>query len=344
MKKFYLFLGCAFFTLTLVAQPTLQYPQNAPQVGDVTDINFVATTGLSTGATGPDANWDFSELITLYGGQITAIDPAQAPAGNEFPSANVALNMGDTIFTYVLTNTDGYYYLGSQSTTGTFPSLLIYSDSRTFLKFPFTYEDTYFDTYKGVVTTSMADVRVTAESEMLADAYGTLIIPSGTYTNVLRILTVDTEIDSVFVGGFYVKHFNIVRSQYSWFAANSKSPLFSIEILNNTYYGVTDTVAYYSSVVTGISDQPDEIVSRLRVSPNPADDHIMVEFDISPSIGATISIVNQVGQVVINRTAVEHTNGAASERINIGNLPSGIYFAHISCDCGKHLTEKFVIR
>ena len=319
MKKFYLLLLCACFTLTLIAQPTLQYPQNAPQIGDVTEINFVATNGLSTGATGPDVNWDYSELSTLYGGQITAIDPAQAPAGNEFPSANVALNMGDTIFTYVLTNTEGYYYLGSQSTTGTFPSLLIYSDSRTFLKFPFTYQNTYFDTYKGVVTTSMADVIVTAESEMEADAYGTLILPNGTYTNVLRTLTVDTEIDSVFVGGFYVKDFNIVRSQYSWFAANSKSPLFSIEILENTYYGVTDTVAYYSSVVTAISDHPDEIVSRLRVFPNPAISHLNIHLDQFYR-NANLLISDIYGR------AVEEVEVSSDKiQINTSSYASGLY-------------------
>lgn len=344
MKKIYLLFSCVLCSAVLIGQPTLQYPQNAPQIGDLADIYFVSTTGLSTGDTGPNAVWDYSLLTTLFGGQITVIDPAQAPAGNEFPTASAAMNMGDTIFTYILANADGIHYLGSQFTTGTFPSLLIYSDSRTFLKFPFTYDDTYFDTYKGITTTSVAEIRVSAASEMFADAYGTLTTPAGTFSNVLRTITVDAEIDSVFVGGVFMKAFEVLRSQYSWFAENSKSPLLSIEILDNTYYGSVDTVAYYSSGGTGISNLSDKPLSQLSVFPNPADDHVMVEFNLSANMEANISIVSQVGQVVISHTASQQTNGMLSERIDISTLPSGIYFANVMCSCGKQLTAKFVIR
>ncbi|RLD79403.1 MAG: hypothetical protein DRJ15_09505 [Bacteroidetes bacterium] len=47
--------------------------------------------------------------------------------------------------------------------------------------------------------------------------------------------------------------------------------------------------------------------------------------------------------MISKKTANDHT-GYVSERIDVSTLPSGIYFAHISCDCGKQLTEKFVIR
>jgi len=344
MKKFYLLLCCIFCAVALLAQPTLQYPQNTPIVGDVAQIQFVATNGLSTGQVGANVSWDYSGLTLLDGGQITAINPSEAPAGAQFPASNVALSMGDTIFTFALTNADGYHYMGSQSITGTFPSVLVYSDYRTFIKFPFTYEDTYFDTYKGVSTTSVADIHVSALTEIFADSWGTLILPTGTYTNVLRTITVDVEVDSVFVMGSYVKSFAVGRTQYSWFAENSTGPLMSIEILSNQYYGYTDTVAYYMLTSSGIGNDTHLQASGLQVFPNPADDHVMVEFDITPNVAATISIVNQVGQFVISRNVTNTLYGSVSERIDISALPPGIYFANVNCNCGKQLTNKFVIR
>jgi len=344
MKKFLLLLFFISGTALLMGQPTLQYPQNTPNIGDVTQIQFVATTGLDLATAGPDVNWDFSELSPLYGGEIVAIDPSTTPAGEDFPAADVALSMGDTIFTFVQTQSDGYFYLGSQSTTGTFPSLLIYSDSRTFLRFPFTYNDTHFDSYKGVVTTMAATVHNSALTEMYADSYGTLILPNGTYTNVLRIMTIDAELDSVFVGGVFVKSFPLVRTQYSWFAADSKGPLMSIEIMDNAGLGTVDTVAYYTTSGSNIGDLSANAVSSLNVFPNPADDHINVVFDLSGNWPVAISIVNQVGQVVQKRNAAGIGQAAVNERFDVADMPSGIYFVNVNCECGKQLTDKFVIR
>ncbi len=345
MKKFYFLASFVLFTAMLMAQPTLQYPQNTPIIGDVVDFQFVSNTGLNTGASGANVSWDFSGLTSTFGGQINAVDPSQAPAGAQFPTSNVAMSIGDTLFTFALTNADGYHYLGTQSTTGTFPSVLVYSDPRIFIKFPFTYDDTYFDTYKGVATTAVANVHIEALTEIFADAWGTLILPTGTYTNVLRTITVDAEMDSVFVAGNFVKSFDMVRTQYSWFAENSIGPLMSIEIMHNSGgSGSTDTVAYYTTSGTGIDEPMQDPISSLSIFPNPADDHVMIAFETSQDAGVTLSIVNQLGQVVINKTVAENMQGRVSERLDINTLPAGIYFASISCTCGKQLTAKFVIR
>jgi len=114
MKKLYIIALCIFVTGSILAQPTLTYLENAPQIGDVSNIQSVSANGLSHEPVGPDVSWDFSQLNNLTTGQITGIDSSTAPAGNEFPTANIAFNMNDTIFTYCLVNETGLYYLGSQ--------------------------------------------------------------------------------------------------------------------------------------------------------------------------------------------------------------------------------------
>jgi hypothetical protein len=108
MRKLYLLVCSIFCTAVIIAQPTLQYPQNAPTLGDVSEIQFVSTAGLTHEPVGPDVTWDFSSLEVIFGGEITAIDPVLAPAGDQFPASNVTMRMENSIFTFALTNTDGY--------------------------------------------------------------------------------------------------------------------------------------------------------------------------------------------------------------------------------------------
>jgi hypothetical protein len=186
---------------------------------------------------------------------------------------------------------------------------------------------------------------VTAQSEMLADAYGTLILPTGTYNNTLRVMTIDEELDSVFIGGIYVgKSYEITRVQYSWYQADSKNPLMSIELLTNPLSASVDTVAYYMTSGSNIQDYSYEPVSMLTVYPNPAEDHLMVEYELSGNYITTISIVNQVGQLMHDRTINNEGIRSVSEKIDVSNMPSGMYFVNVSCSCGEQITKKFVIR
>jgi hypothetical protein len=342
MKKLYIVVLCIFVAGSVLAQPTLTYLENAPQIGDVSNLQSVSSNGLSHEPVGPDVSWDFSQLNNLTAGQATAIDPSNAPAGNEFPTANIALNLNDSIFTYCLVDETGYYYLGSQMLIAQNSSLKIYTDSRKFMEYPFTYNDTYTDTYKGIVTVEMAnvEVRISAISVVTADSYGTLILPTGTFHDVLRTTTVDEEIDSIYYEGAFLSVMLVSRIQYLWHAPSSSTPLFSMEVSNST--GSMDTCCFYSITEAGIHAVENFSVSELNVYPIPASDHLFIEFQSSGNKAVTISIVNQVGQLVISREIPEQKPGLISEKINISALPAGIYFANVSCKSGNQITEKFV--
>ena len=338
MKKFHLFACCFLFALAIIAQPGLQYPQNAPEVGDEMEIQFVSPLGISHLPIGPDVSWDFSQLNNMGNpGTVTAI----TPAGDEFPTANVVLSIGDSIFTYVMHDENAAYYLGIQMITGDYEALLIYSDTRKYLEYPFTYNDVFSDTYKGVSVVSVVEVRQSASSTVTADSYGTLTLPTGTFTDVLRITTVDNTIDSIFVGGFLTSVSSGTRTQYAWYGPLSSGPLFSMEIINES--GEIDTACYYTTAEAGIRTYGNNPVTGMKIFPNPAEDYLFVEFETSDNRPITISIVNQVGQVMISKVLTVNV-GSITEKIDIRDLPSGIYFANISCNCIGQLTDKFIIR
>lgn len=327
---------------SLLAQPSIQYPQNAPKIGDITEIQFVSPTGLSFNSAGPNVTWDFSQLTELSGASISAIDPADAPAGNLFPQANIALKLNDSTYSYCLIDETGFFYLGAQLSFSGYPITMIYSDHRRYIRYPFDYLDTENDLYKGVSSMPPTEIRVTGDSEVIADAYGSLILPYGTYHDVLRLTTIDVEIDSIFAQNIFISEISVTRAQFHWYGQNSASPLFSIEIIEGA--GPTDTVAYYATTGAGIADVTKGPISQLNIYPNPAEDHVMISFESSRNEVSTISIVNQLGQLMLSSKTPKNNIGTINESFDISSLPSGLYFVNISCSCGKQLTEKFVVR
>lgn len=343
MKNLFFLVICLSISAVLFAQPSLQYPENAPAIGDVTQIQFVSPTGLSTDPVGENVTWDFSQLTNLHGATIEAIDPADAPYGSLYPQANIALKMNDSTYSYCLIDETGFFYLGAQMMQSGNPIIMVYSDSRRYLRYPFDYLDTENDPYKGVSNAPPMEIRVLGDSEIGADSYGTVILPYGTYHDVIRLTTLDVEIDSIFVMTQFIDVVEVTRMQFHWYWQYSTSPLFSIEILS-AGSGPADTVAYYATTGAFINDQIHGSISQLNIFPNPADDHVVINFNTSKNNSATISIVNQIGQLIISKDLPASSQGNFSENIDISTLPSGIYFANVKCSCGKQLTDKFVIR
>jgi hypothetical protein len=342
MKKINSLIVFAILAMALQSQPILDYPQNAPEAGTVAELQFVETAGLTYEPDGPGVSWDFSQLVNTRTAQVTAIDPSLAPAGNQFPDANLALNMNDTVYTYTLIDENGFYYLGTQLAAGMYPYVMVYSDSRQFLAYPFTYNDSFFDTYKGVSIVLVAEVRMSAASNVLSDAYGTLTLPTGTYTDVLRIRIEDEEIDSIFVKGVLTSVETTFRTQYLWYAPQSKTPLLSYETVEVA--GMTDTVCFYTTTGAGMNEDMQSGLYGLNIYPNPAGDFLMVESGTSGPSKVLISLVNQLGQTMLSKECDQRRAGLFTERIDIGSFPAGIYFVRASNAAGEALTQKFMVR
>lgn len=340
MKKLYIIALCIFVAGSVLAQPTLQYPANVPAIGDVSYLQFVSPTGLSAGSSGPNVSWDFSVLENTSNSQVIVVDPATTPAGGDYPGANIAFNMDNVVYSYLIFDNTGMYYMGAKADTGTYPYQLIYSDHRQLLQYPFAFATSFSDSYKGISTASVAEVKVDGYSIVVADAYGTLTLPTGTYNDVLRINIFDTETDSIFVGGEFLMLNEVIREQFLWYAPNSKHPLFNLEFV--TTNGVETVCCFYSTAGSGINSNMNEAVSDLNVFPNPAANQIFIDFKLSQNKVAIVSVVNHVGQVIITREISRQTPGMVSEKININALPAGIYFLNVSCKSGNQITEKFV--
>jgi hypothetical protein len=120
------------------------------------------------------------------------------------------------------------------------------------------------------------------------------------------------------------------------YALESNNPILSYYYYN---YDGSDFVLdgkdiYYYSDITGIN----EIIDNYNVSiyPNPANDYLMINTTTNENLN--IEIYTITGQSV---KSTECTNNASEMRVDISQLPAGMYFIRIAND-QNNITKKFV--
>jgi len=75
----------------------------------------------------------------------------------------------------------------------------------------------------------------------------------------------------------------------------------------------------------------------LLIYPNPADDYITIELDSYDYEDARITIINQLGQIVVSHT----TSTFSTTNINVGNYPTGLYQVSVATE--KDIVNKSLL-
>ena len=174
--------------MATMAQPVIQYANLNP-VGSSYAVHVVTDPGASDPNTdGAGVTWDFSSATLLMNaGSVTFVDPASTPYGASYPTSDLAQEIalpGGTTYTYFDLSTTQLDML-AQGVGGSEPR--IYTDPKTPLVFPFAYPDWFIDYYSENGT----DYSV-SRAYM---GYGTVILPMGTYTNVVKMASTSGSID-----------------------------------------------------------------------------------------------------------------------------------------------------
>ncbi|MCC7233207.1 MAG: T9SS type A sorting domain-containing protein [Bacteroidia bacterium] len=302
MKKTVL-LAIPLVSLHTYAQPVIQDASNIATPGFSAPV-FIATVAPSIVLTGPGANqtWDFTtpDFVYTSGGNLDVIVPSTAPMGGSFPAANYAYTFAST-----------YSFFNVSASKMEVQALTIVAagtgndytpNPRTQLIFPFNFNDSAVDTYQKVGG-SQGTVTITY------DAYGTLITPSGTYTNVVRVR------DSYGPGD----------NDYEWYILNPLTQVAIYDSTNNTLYHIG---------ATQISGIEDNTVSGLSLFPNPATDLVTVS---NLPAGSTVRITDMTGRKVYSRPA-----GSENTLVNTSDFANGVYLVQVENNKGV-LTQKLII-
>jgi hypothetical protein len=137
---------------------------------------------------GANVTWDFSSAtLQMNVGTLSWVDPASTPYASTYPTSNLAQQLAiptGTVYNYFNLQTTQLDQLADE-VGGTSPS--VYTDPKTVLQFPLEYQDSYVDNF--------TDDGVPASYTRAYTGYGTVILPTGTYTNVVKMTSTSGAID-----------------------------------------------------------------------------------------------------------------------------------------------------
>lgn len=247
---------------------------------------FAETDGFDPGPAGANRVWDFSHLQLAEIGRNKTIPATGTPFFSTFPTSNFCnATTGESAggFTYFRYDGQKMELLGDAYT-----GIGIFSfgpNAKTYIEFPYTYSRVTSDTY------TQDNIPFTATY----DGYGKLILPFGTYQNVIRQKIEEME-----------------QTHYIWFHAD---PFFPIAQTTEGGIGVMkNTAVLANDQFTG--------AFTFEMYPNPASDYLRVQMK---NPGATIEIYDLLGKIMVS----QKTTGSDAV-LDLRYCAAGVYFVKVS--------------
>jgi hypothetical protein len=336
MKKITLFCS-TIISLSLSAQVTLTQ-SDFPISGSTYILQLSDTAGVMPGASGTGANWNFASSNSNVGTMTDSFKTVSStPYAGSYPQANLAVHEtapNVDYFIYFNQSSSSVDRVGNADTL----SVITYYNPATQYLFPMTYGTTGTDTYAANYfdVPSGNTIHYHGTGTVNGDGLGTITLPTGTYTNVLRVHYTRSETDTIFTvssGNFPV---HVTENYYLWFQNGSYYPIFHLQTTANqfgngpvSYKKVVGWRAGNSSA--GIAENE---LSSISVFPNPASSTIFIHSS-AQNIPKTISLFDAEGKLIrALNSPMENCEMEASD------LSSGIYFILIQFADGKTETKK----
>lgn len=329
LKNYPILIALLFGVTMSYAQPTLT-TSNQYTPG-LTPTYYIIDT-FNVGAAGTAVTWDFSSLTNDSSSTAQFLASSGAPFYASFPTSDVtvqqiALNTGDSTLTYYDNQSTGVFLSGAMIQSDTTWSVVSYTDSEMQIPFGISYGQTATDNVAGTITTWASIFDHAGDLQIDGDAYGTLILPTGTFHNVIRFKKTLHATDS-YLG---TEYFQYVGTSYFWMQPGQPMILLSYTkmetFLAGSPYSTQYSCSYSNALPVGIQEASPEFIS-LQLYPNPASDVLQVKYNNHIlSSNVQINITNLKGQQVLH-TAISD----GSTLLDIQHLSAGTYFITLSDD------------
>jgi FlaG/FlaF family flagellin (archaellin) len=303
MRKITL-LALLSFTIHSHSQPVLN-ALDFPASYSATGFFSFNATGFTNGASGANVVWDYSAITPVSPGTVYSIVPvSEANASFTFPTANFCekfVTNGQTTYNLYVLDNQSLQLVGAISTF-----VANYYDPATQFQFPYTYQNTFTDTewQLGSPTPPEPVTRT-------YDAYGTLILPNGTYTNVIR-----QKITPSTAG-----------IEYHWYGTNP----YRLLMIGNLDFNYV--VIFGESQLSRDQDS----LASFRLYPNPTSDAFSIATSTANE-GLTVKIHDVLGKLLF-----QNDNYIPDTAINIQDYPKGVYIVTVTdIESNQLLTKKVV--
>jgi hypothetical protein len=328
MKKPVLFIALQCSFAALIAQPTLTSAWN-PGIGkEIRYHDLTTTTGLSEGSAGANQTWNFSTVGSTSYTTSYLKAPADDTTSSNYPGVTYIETYDDGEYTFsefMKEGNDSLTTLGVRDVILETGISFVYENPLISLIYPFTYETSFSDVFKGQGTNASYLVFRNGDASYSADAWGTLTTPIGTFANTLRVKTVLKVNDNI--------NFNSIPNPpaisndssvtYSWI-----SPELPGVILFSITNGVFDNEEYssgYYGELSGVGFSAVQSALDFTIIPNPASTHFSILIETGKLKSAGIYSVD--GRLV--RSITSEINGSSRSTISTSGISPGVYLVQL---------------
>jgi hypothetical protein len=234
-----------------------------------------------------------------------------------YPQPGVAVASALSNMSYYKSSASSLNYWGGNIQVGAIAATLIYTGPAVIAAYPMSLNTTSTAATNGSISIPAIaqSGTFTGNSSTLADGSGTLILPSGTYTNVLRVVTSQTINFTVQLGSGSVNQKN-----YEYFKVGVKEALFSINTSTIVSLAGTSTqtlVMRTKPLVTSVNENK-AVAFELGVYPNPSS--TTVNFVTENAEAKQVVVYDITGKLVEKQNL---TDGKL--KLDVSNYNTGLY-------------------
>jgi hypothetical protein len=315
MKKIYLSIFTALAGLSLNAQ-TLTNANHSPAAGDVFSTWQCDSTGITAGASGPGATWNFGTIITHT--SVVKNYSAITNTNTSYPTSGVKVSSSPTNESYYTSAVASLNYWGGNITVSTTAASLIYTTPAVIAAYPMSITTTSSSTTAGSITVLSLPGTFTGNSNTLADGTGTLILASGTYSNVIRVVTTQTiNFNLGFVTG------TVTQKNWDYYNVSSpKEALFTIStstLASSVSPTSTQTIVTRRNpaIATGLNTNS-FAQTNFAVFPNPS--NTTVNFATENTEAKQVAVYDVTGKLVAKQNLTE-----GKLTLDVSSYTTGLY-------------------
>lgn len=314
MKKIYLSIFTTLAALSLNAQ--LTDANHSPTAGNMFSTYQCDSLAINPGATGAGAIWNYAAIATRS--SIVNNYTAAVNSTTPFPIPGVTVASALSNLSYYKSTASDLRYYGGNISVGVIAASLYYSTSAITAVYPMSLNSTSSSATSGSISIPAVSQTgtFTGSSNTIADGTGTLILPSGTYANVIRVVTTQTINFTVQLGPGTVNQKN-----YEYFNAGTKESMFTISTstINAPLAGnSTQTIVTRAKpLVTAINENKTNTI-ELGVFPNPSS--TTVNFVTENTEAKQVFIYDVTGKLVEKQNLID-----GKVKLDVSNYNTGLY-------------------
>ncbi len=336
MKTFISILALVSTVLAFAQSPVITV-NNVYLIGDEVPIS-ICNEGVEQGASGENITWDMSNLTELEEQSFSFVAPEDTPWDYQFTESNLCgVSWDDSHSFYQVgasgLRVDGYTSYSDEAQTDTVK--IIMADAEELIPLPLEFGDTQLDQFSGTTFAAGFTIPFDGEIEFEADGFGTLILPNGSYENVVRYHFTREQVNTVM--GISTTQ---TKEQWGWMSADYRFWLLLMEI-NDDGFSEQELVWYAKNPIPVSLSAHDLSRKGLDIFPNPAQLGTEVAVNMEYAVNATVQWYDITGRKIHQSSQFlnEGQNTLSTSEIDL----AGVYILNLALDDGTQYSTKVLL-